>query len=282
MLIIMNNIISFIVNYMSKNWWEIIKKVLIAVLIFLWVYIVSNFIIKRIQQKIENNNIQSDDKYSKKLSALIWRILSLVALILNILIIFEVLWIDVSLIMAWISLWIWFAIETMIWNIVAWFFIILNKKFKIWDSVELLGRFKTKWEIEEINLKHTIIRLIDKRRLLIPNKIMSDTAIKTYKTEKVIRWDFAISVPRHVNIDQIKSLINDTVNKNENVLDKDYTTTYIKWFDDKWYVFNTIFFVDPQKVSPFIAWTKIRKSMFDTFKQYGIKLPYNHMTLDFE
>ena len=278
----MTKIISFIVNYVSQNWLIITKKVLIAVWIFVWIYIISNFIIKKVQQKIESNNIQSDDKYSKKLSALIWRILSLVALILNILIIFEVLWIDVSLIMAWISLWIWFAIETMIWNIVAWFFIILNKKFKIWDSVELLGRFNTKWEIEEINLKHTIIRLIDKRRLLIPNKIMSDTAIKTYKTEKVIRWDFSISVPRHVNIDQIKGLINDTVNKDENVLDKDYTTTYIKWFDDKGYVFNTIFFVDPQQVSPFIAWTKIRKSMFDTFKQYGINLTYNHMTLNFE
>lgn len=278
----MNKIISFIVNYISQNWREITKKILLAVWVFIWVYIISNFIIKIIQQKIESNNIQSDDKYSKKLSALIWRILSLVALILNILIIFEILWIDVSLIMAWISLWIWFAIETMIWNIVAWFFIILNKKFKIWDSVELLGRFNTKWVIEEINLKHTIIRLIDQRRLLIPNKIMADTAIKTFKTEKVIRWDFSISVPRHVNIDQIKGIIKDTINSNENILDKDYTTTYIKWFDDKWYNFNTIFFVDPHQISPFIAWTKIRKSLFDTFKKYWINFTYDHMTLDFE
>ena len=278
----MNKIISFIVNYISQNWREITKKILLAVWVFIWVYIVSNFIIKGIQRKIESNNIQSDDKYSKKLSALIWRILSLVALILNILIIFEILWIDVSLIMAWISLWIWFAIETMIWNIVAWFFIILNKKFKIWDSVELLGRFNTKWVIEEINLKHTIIRLIDQRRLLIPNKIMADTAIKTFKTEKVIRWDFSISVPRHVNIDQIKGIIKDTINSNENILDKDYTTTYIKWFDDKGYNFNTIFFVDPHQISPFIAWTKIRKSLFDTFKKYWINFTYDHMTLDFE
>lgn len=278
----MGNIISFIVNYISQNWWEITKKVIIAAWIFLWIYIVSNFIIKRIQKKIEENNIQSDDKYSKKLSALIWRILSLVALILNILIIFEVLWIDVSLIMAWISLWIWFAIETMIWNIVAWFFIILNKKFKIWDSVMLLGRFNTKWEIEEINLKHTIIRLIDKRRLLIPNKIMADTAIKTNKTEKVVRWDLSVSVPRHVNIDQVKNIIKDTVNSNENVLDKDYTITYIKWFNDRWYIFNTIFFVDPKQISPFFAWTKIRKSLFDNFKKYWINFTYDHMTIDFE
>lgn len=278
----MKEIFNFIATYISENWWIISKKLLLAVWIFMLVYIVSNFIIKRVQNKIEANNIQSDDKYSKKLSALIWRILSLVALIINILIIFEVLWIDVSLIMAWISLWIWFAIETMIWNIVAWFFIILNKKFKIWDSVELLGRFNTKGVIEEINLKHTIIRLIDKRRLLIPNKIMADTAIKTNKSEKVVRWDFSISVPRHVNVDQVKNIIKDTVNSNENVLDKDYTTTYIKWFDSKWYNFNTIFFVDPSQVSPFIAWTKIRKSLFDNFKKYWINFTYEHMTIDFE
>ena len=278
----MKEIFSFIVKYISENWWTIAKKALLAVWIFILIYIVSNFVIKKIQQKIEQNNIQTDDKYSKKLSALIWKILSLIALILNILIVFEVVWIDVSLIMAWISLWIWFAIETMIWNIVAWFFIILNKKFKIWDSVMLLGRFNTKWEIEEINLKHTIIRLIDKRRLLIPNKIMADTAIKTNKTEKVVRGDLSVSVPRHINIDQVKNIIRDTVNSNENVLDKDYTTTYIKWFDNRWYVFNTIFFVDPKQTSPFFAWTKIRLALFDNFKKYWINFTYNHMTIDFE
>lgn len=278
----MKGIVLYIVNYLSENWRVITKKVLLAVWIFVWVYVVSSFVIKKVQQKIEKNNIQSDDKYSKKLSALIWRILSLVALIINILIIFEVLWIDVSLIMAWISLWIWFAIETMIWNIVAWFFIILNKKFKIWDSVELLGRFNTKGVIEEINLKHTIIRLIDQRRLLIPNKIMADTAIKTFKSENVIRWDFSVSLPRYVNVDQVKEIIKNTINSNENVLDKDYTTIYIKDFDDKWYKFNTIFFVDPHSATPFVVATQIRKSMFDIFKKYGINFTYNHVTLDFE
>lgn len=278
----MKEIFSFIVKYISENRWIISKKALLAVWIFILVYIVSNFIIRKVQQKIELNNIQTDDKYSKRLSALIWRILSLITLIINILIIFEVVWIDVSLVMAWISLWIWFAIETMIWNIVAGFFIILNKKFKIWDSVELLGRFNTKWVIEEINLKHTIIRLIDKRRLLIPNRVMADTAIKTFKSEKVIRWDFSVSVPRHVNIEQVKNIIKETVNGNEKVLDKDYTTTYIRWFDDKWYNFNTIFFVDPQQISPFIAWTEIRKSLFEAFNKYWIKFTYEHMVVDFE
>jgi hypothetical protein len=57
---------------------------------------------------------------------------------------------------------------------------------------------------------------------------MADTAIKTNKTEKVVRGDLSVSVPRHINIDQVKNIIRDTVNSNENVLNKDYTTTYIK------------------------------------------------------
>ena len=278
----MKEIINYIVQYISENRRIISKKILLAIWIFVWIYIISNIIISKIQQKIQEHNIQSDDKYSKKFSALIWRILSLIALILNILIIFEVVGIDVSLIMAWISLWIWFAIETMIWNIVAWFFIILNKKFKIWDSVELLWRFNTKWVIEEINLKHTIIRMIDKRRLLIPNKIMSDTAIKTYKTENVIRWDLSISLPRHVNIEQVKKILKEAVNANENVIDKDYTNTYIKEFDERWYKFNTIFFVDPHNATPFITGTKIKKSLFDTLKKYWMLPVYEHMTLDLD
>ena len=80
----------------------------------------------------------------------------------------------------------------------------------------------------------------------------------------------------------VKSIIKDTVNSNENIQDKDYTTTYIKWFDDKGYNFNTIFFVDPKQISPFIAWTKLRKSLFDAFHKYWIKFTYEHMTLDFE
>lgn len=278
----MKEIIIYITQYISKNWLTICKKALLAIWIFLWIYFISNFIIKKIQQKIESNNIQADDKYTKKLSNLIWRILFLVALIINILIIFEVVGIDVSLIMAWISLWIWFAIETMIWNIVAGFFIILNKKFKIWDSVELLWRFNIKWEIEEINLKHTIIRMIDKRRLLIPNKIMSATAIKTFKSENTIRWDLSVSLPRHVNVEQVKKILKDTVNSNENVIDKDYTNTYIQAFDTKWYKFNTIFFVNPHQATPFATWTQIRKSLFNEFKKYWINFAYEHLTLDLE
>jgi len=42
-----------------------------------------------------------------------------------------------------------------------------------------------------------------------------------------------INLPRHVNIDQIKQLLNKTINESENVLNKNYTNTYIEEFNAK-------------------------------------------------
>lgn len=270
------------INYSISRLWNHRLKIIIAIFVFIIIYIIFSIIINKITKRIETNNIQNDEKYSRRLANLIWRILFIAWLILNILIICEILWVDTSLLMAWISLWIWFAMETFISNVVSWFFIILNKKFRVWDSIEILWDINTKWVVEEINLKHTIIRTIDKRRLLIPNNKMGNTPIKTYKTENIIRWDLSVSVPRYVNIDQVKNIINETVNSNENVLNKWYTSTYIQEFDEKWYKFNTIFFVDPHKITPFIAWTKIRLNIIETFKKYWIKVPYDHIIIDLE
>jgi len=41
--------------------------------------------------------------------------------------------------------------------------------------------------IEEITIRHTVVRTIDKRRLLIPNMLMASTPVKTLKTEDLVR-----------------------------------------------------------------------------------------------
>lgn len=267
---------EFIIAYIQENWIDIIKKVTISVVVFIGIYILLNIVINKIEMKIQDHEIQYD-KYTKRLSHLIWKIIYTVWLIFNILIVCEIMWIDVSLLMAWISLWIWFAMETMIWNVISGFFILTNKKFKIWDFVEVLWNINTRWTIEEINLKHTIIRWIDQRRLVIPNSIMSSTTMKTLKTEDLIRCDLNLSLPRHVNVEQVKQLITDTTNSYENTEHKEYTNTFIGNFDDNWYNFHTVYFIDPKKCSAMIAWSSIRKELIKVFKKYGISNPYKHM-----
>lgn len=273
---LMTMIKEFIFVYIQNNGVDIIKKVLIALFVFLAIYIVLNIIIKKIENRIQDHDIQNNT-YTKRLAHLVWKIIYTIGLVFNILIVCEIMWVDVSLLMAWISLWIWFAMETMIWNIISWFFILTNKKFKIWDFVEILWSINTRWTIEEINLKHTIIRWIDERRLLIPNSVMATTTMKTLKSENLIRCDLSVQLPRHVNVDQVKHLITSAANDYENTEHKDYTNTFIENFNDNWYLFHTVYFVDPKKCSAMVSWSEIRKILSKTFKKYGISNPYKHM-----
>jgi len=274
--------IEYILYYLSTNWVMMLKKTFIAATIFIVIYLFTKRIINKVRSRIEENNLQSDIAYSKKLSGLVWKVLFILGMIFNVLIIFQVIWVDVALLMAWVSLWIWFAMETMISNMVAWFFILTNKKIKIWDFVQLLWQFDTNGTIEEISMRHTVIRTIDKRRLLIPNMLMASTPVKTLKSEKLIRWDIELNLPRYINPKQIKQILNQVINESPNVLHKNYTNTFIKSFDAKWYNFHSVFFVNPKEWSAFIVSSKIRESIDHTLKKYGIKYPYEHIVVNVE
>jgi len=156
---------------------------------------------------------------------------------------------------------------------------ITNKKIKIGDYVEFLGSIKTKWTVEEINIKYTIIRWFDKRRLIIPNSIIAKTPIKTYKTEPLMRGEFTISVPRHVDLDQVKKILNDTINSDKHILEKTYTNTIVTGFDNFWIWLKTFFFSNPAKKSPAIIARDLQPLILTTFRKYGIDLPSNHLTI---
>ncbi|HRX64292.1 MAG TPA: mechanosensitive ion channel [Candidatus Absconditabacterales bacterium] len=276
------NLINFAIEYLSNNGIEMLKKVLIATAIFVLIYIFIKRIINKVKRKIELNHLDNDAKYAKKLSNLIGKILFIIGMIFNVLIICQVIGLDVALLMAGISLGIGFAMETLISNMVAGFFILTNKKIKIGDFVQLLGTFNMNATIEEITIRHTVVRTIDKRRLLIPNMLMASTPVKTLKTEDLVRGDLEISLPRHINIDQIKNILNNTINENPNILNKNYTNTYIQGFDAKGYKFHTVFFVNPKSGTPFVVGSSIRETISQVLKKYGIKFPYEHMVINVE
>ena len=104
---------------------------------------------------------------------------------------------------------------------------ITNKKIKIGDFVEFLGSINMKGTVEEINIRYTVIRSFDKRRMIVPNSIIAKTPIKTYKVEPLIRGELKFTLPRHVDIVQVQTILNQTINLHEHVLYKEYTNTII-------------------------------------------------------
>ncbi len=135
--------------------------------------------------------------------------------------------------------------------------------------------------IEDITLRYTVIKSFDRRKTIIPNTELAKSPFKTIKSEKYIRGEFIIHTPRYVDIDQVKHLIINTINSNTNIVQPNFTNTIIGGFDEKGIIFKTFFLVDPAVSSTgFVTKTQLNQEIHKAFQQYGIKIPYFHITLD--
>lgn len=270
-----------IIKNLTQNWGSIVIKALIALGVFLVIYFISKLIVQKIRKRVTDNSLQTE-WYTDKIAKLTGNIARVFLLIFNILAVFQIIGFDTALIMWGLSLAIGFAMETTIGNMIAGIMFITNKKVKIGDFVEFLGSINMKWTVEEINIKYTIIRWFDKRRTIIPNSIIAKTPIETFKIEPLMRGELTLKVPRHVDIEQVKKLLNDTINADKHVLEKEYTNTIITWFDNFGIGMKSFFFSNPSKKSPAIVARDLKPTILEVFKKYGIKIPYNHMTITAE
>lgn len=136
--------------------------------------------------------------------------------------------------------------------------------------------------IEEITLRYSVMRTFDKKRTIIPNSILANTPIQTYKSEPLLRGDIMFTVPRHVHIPQVKKIIIETINEQANILYKEYTNVRIDNFDTRGMQIKAVFFANPKKQAPLILARKIKPLIAQNLKKYGISIPYPHITLTAE
>lgn len=222
------------------------------------------------------------DIYAQKNSKLVGTILFIILMIFNILATFEIIGFDVAIIMWGISLSLWFAMETTIGNLVSWVFILTNKKIKLGDFVEFLGSLKIRGIIEEVNVRYTVIRIYDKRRLIIPNSIVAKTPIRTLKTEPVLKWEVAFTIPRNTPFELIKNIFHQIINANNKIIYPEYSSVMIENFDDSGIRIKGFFFSNPAKRTPFLIARDIKWSLFEELKKRGIMIPYKHITITTE
>lgn len=275
------NIINNSIVYLRENWVTIALKALLAIWVFIAGYILIQRVVNKVKKRIEDNSLESDI-YSKRTSGLVGKLVFVLLMIFLILSVFQVIGLDTALIMWWISLSLWFAMETTIGNMIAGIIILTNKKINLWDFVQLLGKLKILWTIDEINIRYTIIKTFEKKRIIIPNSVLAKTPIKTYKSEPLIRGEIKFTVPRHTHIPQIKKILIDTINTHKKVLYKEYTNARIENFDTRGIEMKAVFFGNPKSKSPFLIARALKPLIAENLKKYGINIPYPHITLSTE
>jgi small-conductance mechanosensitive channel len=103
-------------------------------------------------------------------------------------------------------------------NIISGIFILMFKPFKISDTIEF--KDGQKGIVEEITLRHTVIKDYENRRIIIPNSIISeDTIINSSIQDEKIRKHVLFNISYDSNIDKAMEIIRDEAMKHPLIID---------------------------------------------------------------
>jgi small-conductance mechanosensitive channel len=94
-----------------------------------------------------------------------------------------------------------FASQAALSNVISGIFIVIFKPFRVNDRIRL--RTDLMGTIEDITLRHVVIRDFENRRIIIPNTIISDEVVTNFdiKDERVCKWiDIGISYGSDIDL----------------------------------------------------------------------------------
>lgn len=103
-----------------------------------------------------------------------------------------------------------FASQAALSNIIGGFFIVIFKPFRINDRLTI--RDTMSGIVEDITLRHTVIRNFENKRIIIPNSIISNEIIlnSDFVDDKICKW-IDIGISYDSDIDLAKSIIKEEV-----------------------------------------------------------------------
>jgi len=171
-------------------------------------------------------------------------------------------------------------------NIIGGIFILIFKPFRVGDNIEISGRIGT---VEEITLRHTVIKDYQFRRVVIPNSIMSeDTIINSSITDKKIRKHIDIGIGYDADIEKAEKLIRTIIEAHPNFID--IRTEQEKAEGEVALLIKVISLGDFSVTLRAFAWTAnfdsanhlswdVLRSIKMAFDKHNIEIPYPYRTI---
>lgn len=180
-----------------------------------------------------------------------------------------------------------FASQAALSNVISGLFIVLFKPYKISDRIQV--RMDLTGVVEDINLRHTVIRNFENKRIIIPNSVISNEVVvnSNYEDNKICKWiDMGISYDS--DIDLAKKIMREEVLKHPLFVDN-RTEEQIEAGEEKVYV--RVILMGESSVNlrawswaenpqdAFIMGCDLLESIKKRFDKVGIEIPFPHRTL---
>lgn len=180
-----------------------------------------------------------------------------------------------------------FASQKAFANIISGIFIVLFKPFRVDDVLELndakMGM------VEEITLRHTVIRDFENRRIVIPNSIISEqTIINSHLSDERIHKHVVFQVSYDTNLDQAMDIIADEALNHPNCIDgrseedkaagESPVVVRVVKHDESGISLKLWVWCD-DAAKAFELKCDLLKSVKERFDEAGIEIPFPHRTI---
>lgn len=180
-----------------------------------------------------------------------------------------------------------FASQAALSNIIGGMFIVLFKPYRINDRITLSsGRSGV---VEDVTLRHTVIRDFENRRIIIPNSIISNETLvnSDLNDERIIKWiDLGISY--NSDIDRAREIIRGEImahpmlidGRNEEQIERGDPQVPVRVISlgESSVNLRAWAWVSSQQDSAVLGWDTL-ESIKKRFDQEGIEIPFPHRTV---
>jgi len=180
-----------------------------------------------------------------------------------------------------------FASQQAFANIVSGVFIVIFKPFRVNDLVDV-GSLP-KGRVEDITLRHTVIRSFENRRMIIPNSVISsEILVNSSIVDETICNFIDIGISYDSNIDKAMEIMRSEAMSHPNYIDNrtaeeraeglPEVTVRVMGFGDS-SVNLRAFIWTRDHSSGFVLKTDLNKSIKEQFDKQGIEIPFPYRTI---
>lgn len=174
-----------------------------------------------------------------------------------------------------------FAAQKVLSNVFGGISIAIYRPFRVGDVVEMEDEYGT---IENITLRHTVIRTWQNKMQIIPNSRISEDTIVNWTIEDLtVLWKVEFGISYDSDIDIARSIILDEIDKHPDVMHEEDKEAKVRVTElgDFAVKLRATFWVSDRPT----AWgtgAEIRESVKKRFDREGVEIPFPYRTVVFK
>ena len=183
-----------------------------------------------------------------------------------------------------------FASQSALSNIISGIFILIFKPVKVSDIIEFKDGLRG--TVEEITLRHILIKDFENKRIVIPNSVISDeTIINSHIKDEKIRKHVVFSISYDSNIDKAMDIIRDEAqnhpllidNRTEEEIANNIPLVLLRVVSLSDFSIDIKAYLWAKDVSDAFSMScDLLKSVKQRFDREGIEIPFPHRTIVFK